>query len=157
MDCAAVLSKSRSSILDESFTVVDRSHLRHYETAGEELTRERLAMLFDLVVSAIDSRDLSGVTGYAESVARERFGQGYDIGDVQAAFNALEEAMSGGTSSRPSVPRTWERRPGCSARCSAPARTCWPGLTCPWPLGGTSDRLTSRRCSPVRRPVPRAS
>ncbi len=93
MDCAAVLSKSRSSILDESFTVVDRSHLRHYETAGEELTRERLAMLFDLVVSAIDSRDLSGVTGYAESVARERFGQGYDIGDVQAAFNALEEAM----------------------------------------------------------------
>ncbi|MEO7754484.1 MAG: hypothetical protein ABIS35_13825 [Terracoccus sp.] len=92
MDCAAVLSKSRPSILDESFSVVDRSHL-HYESAGEELTRERLAMLFDLVVGAIDSRDLSEVTGYAGTVARERFGQGYDIGDVQAAFNALEESM----------------------------------------------------------------
>lgn len=93
MDCAAVLLKSRSTIIDESYTVVDRSHIHHYETAGEVLTRERLEGLFDLVVTAIGNRDLAGVSAYAAAVAEERFGQGFDIGDVQAAFNALEQSM----------------------------------------------------------------
>ncbi len=93
MDCSTVLQKSRNSIIDESFATVDRSHLKHYESAGEQLTRDRLERLFDLVVNAIAHRDLSGVSAYAEGVATERFGQGFDIGDVQAAFNALEGSM----------------------------------------------------------------
>ncbi|OFE16810.1 hypothetical protein BA895_04445 [Humibacillus sp. DSM 29435] len=93
MDCAAVLRKSRSSIVDESYAVVEGSHTQHYETAGEVITRERLEGLFDLVVTAIGNRDLSGVSTYAETVATERFGQGFDIGEVQAAFNALEASM----------------------------------------------------------------
>ncbi|MEO7131984.1 MAG: hypothetical protein ABIZ07_11460 [Dermatophilaceae bacterium] len=88
-----MLRKSRSSIVDESYTVVDRAHIHHYQAAGEALTRERLESLFDLVVTAIDDRDLAGVSTYAETVAEERFGQGFDISEVQAAFNALEESM----------------------------------------------------------------
>ncbi len=88
-----MLQKSRSSIVDESYNVLDRSHIHHYETAGEVLTRERLEGLFDLVVTAIGNRDLSGMSTYAVTVAEERFGQGFDIGEVQAAFNALEESM----------------------------------------------------------------
>jgi hypothetical protein len=30
---------------------------------------------------------------YAEKVARERFEDGYDVSEVQAAFNVLEQAM----------------------------------------------------------------
>ena len=93
MDCAALLLENRSSILDESYTVLERSHVHHYEAAGEEFTRARLEGLFDLVVTAIGNRDLSGVSSYAVNVAEERFGQGFDISEVQAAFNALEEAM----------------------------------------------------------------
>ena len=93
MDCVAVLRKSRSSIVQESYNVLERSHVHHYEAAGETLTRERLEGLFDLVVTAIDNRDLSGVSTYAVTVAEERFGQGFDIGEVQAAFNGLEESM----------------------------------------------------------------
>ena len=92
-DCAALLQESRSSILDESYEVLERSHVHHYEAAGEEFTRGRLEGLFDLVVNAIGNRDLSGVSSYAVNVAEERFGQGFDISEVQAAFNALEEAM----------------------------------------------------------------
>ena len=36
MDCAALLLEHRSSILDESYTVLERSHVHHYEAAGEE-------------------------------------------------------------------------------------------------------------------------
>jgi hypothetical protein len=93
MDCAALLLESRSSILDESYTVLERSHVHHYEAAGEAFTRARLEGLFDLVVTAISNRDLAGVSAYAVTVAEERFGQGFDISEVQAAFNALEEAM----------------------------------------------------------------
>ncbi|MEO6998503.1 MAG: hypothetical protein ABI112_10510 [Terracoccus sp.] len=88
-----MLRKSRSSIVDESFTIVERSHVHHYETAGAALTRERLEALFDLVVTAIGNRDLAGVSNYAASVAEERFGQGFDIIEVQTAFNALEASM----------------------------------------------------------------
>ena len=86
MDCAAALRKSRSTIVDESFSTVERSHPHHYETAGEVITRERLEGLFDLVVTAIANRDLSGVSTYAETVATERFSQGFDISEVQAAL-----------------------------------------------------------------------
>jgi len=93
MDCAALLLDHRSSILAESYVVLERSHVHHYEAAGEEFTRQRLEALFDLVVTAIANRDLAGVSAYAVTVAEERFAAGFDISEVQAAFNALEEAM----------------------------------------------------------------
>lgn len=93
MDCASLLLEHRSSIIDESYTALERSHVHHYEAAGEEFTRSRLEGLFDLVVTAIANRDLAGVSAYATNVAEERFTAGFDISEVQAAFNALEEAM----------------------------------------------------------------
>jgi hypothetical protein len=93
MDCAALLLDHRASILDESYTVLERSHVHHYEAAGEEFTRARLEGLFDLVVTAIGNRDLTGVSAYAVNVAEDRFRAGFDISEVQAAFNALEQAM----------------------------------------------------------------
>ena len=93
MDCASLLLEHRSSIIDESYTVLERSHVHHYEAAGEEFTRGRLEGLFDLVVTAIGNRDLAGVSSYAVNVAEERFKAGFDISEVQAAFNAIEEAM----------------------------------------------------------------
>ena len=93
MDCAALLLDHRASILDESYTVLERSHVHHYEAAGEKFTRARLEGLFDLVVTAIGNRDLAAVSAYAVNVAGDRFKAGFDISEVQAAFNALEHAM----------------------------------------------------------------
>ncbi len=93
MDCAALLLDHRATILDESYKVLERSHVHHYEVAGEEFTRARLEGLFDLVVTAVGNRDLAGVSAYAVNVAEERFKAGFDISEVQAAFNALEQAM----------------------------------------------------------------
>lgn len=44
------------------------------------------------MVAAIRKRDLDDVEAYAESVARARYAAGFDISEVQAAFNALERA-----------------------------------------------------------------
>lgn len=93
MDVSVLLENARSQVLDEAFAALESSHVAHYEAAGEPLTRQRLADLHDLVVAAIRDRDLSAVTAYSQRVAEERFSAGFDISEVQTAFNALEGAM----------------------------------------------------------------
>lgn len=93
MSLDALLVNSESSILDEAYAGLQRSHVAHYEAAGEQLTRKRLADLFGLVVDAIRTRNLAQVSEYSEAVAIERFNQGFNISEVQTAYNALEEAM----------------------------------------------------------------
>jgi hypothetical protein len=80
-------------VVDEAFAALQRSHVTHYEAAGEAFTRRGLADLFRLVVTSIGDRDLAEMSVYAEKVAAQRFDQGFDISEVQMAFNALEEAM----------------------------------------------------------------
>ena len=93
MDVADLLEKSRAQVLDEAFAALESSHIAHYEAAGEPLTRQRLGDLHDLVVAAIRARDLTEVTAYSHQVAEDRFHAGFDISEVQTAFNSLEEAM----------------------------------------------------------------
>lgn len=93
MDVAALLVTQEAEVLDEAYDALERSHVTHYEAAGESFTRKGLADLFHLVVASIGDRDLAEMSVYAEKVAEQRFGQGFDISEVQMAFNALEEAM----------------------------------------------------------------
>jgi hypothetical protein len=93
MELDALLLEAESDVLDEAYAALGRSAPTHYAAAGEAFTRQRLAELFSLVVSSIRSRDLAEMSRFSERVATERFDQGFDISEVQAAFNALEEAM----------------------------------------------------------------
>ena len=93
MDVAALLVTQEDEVVDEAFAALQRSHVAHYEAAGEAFTRRGLADLFRLVVTSIGDRDLAEMSVYAEKVAEQRFDQGFDISEVQMAFNALEEAM----------------------------------------------------------------
>jgi hypothetical protein len=65
---------------------------RHYESVAASEVEERLEMLFDQLVDAVSTRDLGSILEYARTVARERFDAGYDLSEVQGAFNALEAA-----------------------------------------------------------------
>ena len=88
-----VLVKNREMIIDQAYAALERAHAAHYEAIGEPLTRQRLTELFDFVVESIRGRDLSPVVRAAEAIAEERFHAGFDISEVQTAFNSLEEAM----------------------------------------------------------------
>jgi hypothetical protein len=93
MTVESVLEQAQQQILDEAFDALGRSHVRSYESAGESFTRQGLATLFTLVVEAIRHRDLDRISAYAAELADQRFNAGFGIGDVQTAFNALEESM----------------------------------------------------------------
>ena len=93
MDLDALLVEAEPGVLDEAYSALHRRHITHYELAGEGFTRQALADLFRLVVAAIRTRDLAAMSAYSEEIAVERFNDGYDISEVQMAFNSLEEAM----------------------------------------------------------------
>ncbi|MGD0984068.1 MAG: hypothetical protein ABSA65_09675 [Acidimicrobiales bacterium] len=93
MELIAVLNDARAEILDEAAEAVLRSHLGHYKASGPEELRSRLEALFDIVVDCLRSRNLDQVSRYAERVGRDRFTSGFGIGEVQTAFNVLEESM----------------------------------------------------------------
>jgi len=88
-----VLSGQRQAIIERAGDVLGESRARHYEAAGPELTRNRLEVLYDETVKAVDSRNLGDVLTFARALAEERFTAGYDLSELQIAVNALEEAV----------------------------------------------------------------
>lgn len=88
-----LLQQRRAAILAQAEEALGRSAQAHYAAAGREITARRLATLYDLQAAAIRARDLAAVVRYAEELAVERYTAGYDLLEVQIAFNALEEAI----------------------------------------------------------------
>jgi hypothetical protein len=91
VDTTQFLTHEREAILDEAEAALARMHYRHYESAGASEVGEREA-LYDRLLDALRTRDLGPIVAHAEQVAEERFNAGYDLSEVQAAFNTLEEA-----------------------------------------------------------------
>jgi len=96
VETAQFLTQEREAIVDAAEAALERTHARHYESAGAREVRQRLEALFDHMLDALRSRDLGPMVSFAERVADERFNAGYDLSEVQAAFNALEEATWSG-------------------------------------------------------------
>ena len=89
---AAFLSERRDAILEAAEAGLGRTHVPHYESAGREQVRRRLGDLLDRLIDSLATRDVGSMTAHAEQIAEERFRAGYDLSEVQVAFNALEEA-----------------------------------------------------------------
>ena len=93
MELHSALVSAKKDLVDEAFTALERLDLEHYGHAGPDITRQRLQDLYDLVVSAIEDRDLTAVVSHADDIANERFSAGFDVSEVQLAFNVLETAV----------------------------------------------------------------
>lgn len=93
MAVSVFLDAERSEIVDAAVAQLGRAHARHYEAAGELEQRRRIEALFDDVRNAVARRQLGSILEGARSIARERYSAGYDLSEVQTAFNALEESV----------------------------------------------------------------
>ncbi len=82
-----------NEILKDATAAMVRAHASHYEAAGTEHTQQRLKALIVLTVRAVKDRNLGPMVAHADSIARDRFNAGYDLWEVQTAFNVLEEAI----------------------------------------------------------------
>ena len=93
MDLLELLNADKAQILSEAAVALERSRLKHYEEAGRKAQFERLEALYELTVESLRSRDLTPIIAHSEHVAEERYAAGFDIGEVQTAYNVLEERI----------------------------------------------------------------
>jgi hypothetical protein len=93
MSVDVVLTDAASQIVDEAYETLHPQAHPHYAALGERLTRQYLADLFVQVVNGVTHREAVHLVQHAEVMAEERFLAGFDLAEVQAAFNALEQAM----------------------------------------------------------------
>ena len=93
MELATLLHESSDQILAAANLAVERTQLKNYLRDGKEHTHQRLKALFVLTTRAVKERNLGPMIAHAETIARERFNAGFDLAEIQTAFNVLEEAM----------------------------------------------------------------
>ena len=92
MDLLTLLA-AEDEIVDEAAAALERANLKHYAETDDAERRARLRRLLELTTRCIGSRDLIPMIEYSTQVATERFHAGYDISEVQCAFNVLEESL----------------------------------------------------------------
>jgi hypothetical protein len=90
MSALTFLADRRVDVVESAANAV--SSLR-YASAGDDEIRRRLDTLYEHVAASVARRDVGELLGYTRALARDRFEAGYDLSEVQAAFNALEEAL----------------------------------------------------------------
>jgi hypothetical protein len=88
-----ILVNNQTDIINEAFTSLQRSHLKHYDTSRADENWQRLAKLFDLTLNGIKTKSLVDMVNYSEKVAKERYEAGFDLHEVHTAYNVLEEAI----------------------------------------------------------------
>ncbi|HRQ39516.1 MAG TPA: hypothetical protein PLD25_16530 [Chloroflexota bacterium] len=93
MNLTQLLEQRKAEILSQATDVLARTHLTHYEEGDAAQIHGRLQTLYDLMAQSIKDRDLTLIVHYAETLAQERFAAGFDLYEVQTAFNVLEAAI----------------------------------------------------------------
>ena len=93
MNIDKVFSDFGEEILADAEQAVERSHLKGYQQAGPDVTRQRIKALYVLTVRGVRERNLGPMIAHARQVATERFAAGYDLAEVQTAINVLEEVV----------------------------------------------------------------
>lgn len=89
---AAYLTSRRDAVVDAAEAELSARSPK-YAGATEAVRRERLALLYATLVESLETRSLVPLLDHASGVATERFHAGYDLSEVQKAYNAVEEAI----------------------------------------------------------------
>ena len=93
MDVVDLLERDRDRLVGTATETVRAARLAHYEAQGPDVLRRRVEDLYRLLASCVRRNDAGPMIEHARRVASERFGAGFDLHEVQTAFNAIEEAV----------------------------------------------------------------
>jgi hypothetical protein len=93
MTLTELMKMNSDVIVAHAHDAISRSQLNGYKKAGEEEVNKRLSRLFQLTLNCVQDKNLTPMISYSETIGRERFDAGFDLSEVQTAFNVLEEAI----------------------------------------------------------------
>ncbi len=98
-DLATVLEQLRETVLAEAGEALECARLRHYAASSAADNAARLRNLYEVLQTSVHGMNVLPMVRYAEAVAQERHDSGFDLAEVQTAFNVLEEALWRGIAS----------------------------------------------------------
>ncbi len=93
MDLKELLNSQGQVIIGRALDAMNRAHLAHYRALGDEETRELVASLYEITCATVASREAGPLLAHADRIAGERYDGGFDLLELQTAFNALEESI----------------------------------------------------------------
>lgn len=87
-----LLEEFREPLIDRAFDELNNAQLFHYDREKDKI-RQRMAVLFDLMLRCIAEQCADPVVDHAKRLARDRFAVGYDLSEVQTSINILKEVV----------------------------------------------------------------
>lgn len=93
MNLSDFLTDNKTQIVKEATESLHRAQLKSYRKATLEENQNRIEKLMELTIISVKDKNLILMTEYAEKIAKERFNAGFDLHEVHAAFNVLEETL----------------------------------------------------------------
>jgi hypothetical protein len=88
-----LLTGSADELIAEATDSVLRARLAHYTAAGREETRARIGALYALLLECLARKNAAAMIAHSRKIAEERWAAGFDLQEVQGAFNAIEELV----------------------------------------------------------------
>ena len=76
MDLPKLLEQAAGEIVEEALEAVGRARLTHYAALGQAETRTLYEKLYAVILSSVQTRNVTNMVSYAKQLARERFESG---------------------------------------------------------------------------------
>lgn len=93
MELRSLLERVRELVLADALRALEAARLHHYGASSSEENARRLRALYEVLEAGVAGRSVLPMVRHAERIARERHQSGFDLAEVQTAFNVLEEAL----------------------------------------------------------------
>ena len=88
-----LLKEKNNEVIVEATEAINRSHSSNNGSEKLEKTQQILKKLYGLTLQSVEEKNVAPMIEYVEKIPRERVSHGYDISELQFAFNILEEAI----------------------------------------------------------------
>ncbi|ACF12687.1 conserved hypothetical protein [Chloroherpeton thalassium ATCC 35110] len=93
MTLEQLLNEKAPFLIEEALQALSRAHLKHYEEEGAAKRKAQMQALYELTAESIKMRDLSKLLDYVQEAATSYYKDGFDLHEIQMAFNVLEEVV----------------------------------------------------------------
>jgi hypothetical protein len=93
MNIAAALDLLRERILASAIVSLREANLRSYRAIPIDEIEERLRTLYDVMLNSLTNRNAVPLVEYVKELAEDRYSSGYELHELQVAFNVLGKAI----------------------------------------------------------------
>ncbi|PID96064.1 MAG: hypothetical protein CSA84_06870 [Actinomycetales bacterium] len=93
MELIEALESRADSLVDEAVELLEHRLVPPYKHVEPEVLQQRLGKSMTTLITALKKRNPLPVIEHGKRVAHARFNAGYQLEEIQTAFNALEETI----------------------------------------------------------------